>query len=126
MLAPANNILLAENSDLPIGMTLVAAYDESVYNLQTKEKCCGIWDEVVTQIDAYSRRTRYDNTLQQDYIVEETTGNNEMNKHEMRRLSYSPLDQVIHKIKVRFSHQNTKLHAAVSALQPENINFLDK
>ena len=48
-----------------------------------------------------------------------------MNKHEMRRLSYNPLDQVIHKIKVRFSHQNTKLHAAVSALQPENINFLD-
>ena len=26
---------------------------------------------------------------------------------------------------MRFSHQNTKLYAAVSALQPQNSNFLD-
>ena len=26
---------------------------------------------------------------------------------------------------MRFSHQNTKLHAAISALQPENSNFSD-
>ena len=45
----------------------------------------------------------------------------------MRRLFYSTLDQVINEIDVRFSHQNTKLYAALSlsALQPENSNFLD-
>ena len=43
----------------------------------------------------------------------------------MRRLFYSTLDQVINEIDVRFSHQNTTLYAAVSALQPGNRNFLD-
>ena len=76
-------------------------------------------------MDAHSRKTRHDNTLLQDYVVEETTGNNEMNKHKMWRLFYSTLNQVINEIHVRFSHQNTKLYAAVSAFQPENNNFLD-
>ena len=57
--------------------------------------------------------------------MKETTGNNEINKDEMRRLFSSTLDQVINDINVRFSHQNTKLYATVSALQSENINFLD-
>ena len=43
----------------------------------------------------------------------------------MRRLFYSTLDQVIHEIDARFSHQNTKLYAAVSALQPKNSNLLE-
>ena len=48
-----------------------------------------------------------------------------MNEDEMRRLFFSTLDQVINEIDERFSHQNTKLHATVSALQPENINYMD-
>ena len=95
MFAPANSILQAENTDLLIGMTLVAARVENVHNLRTEEKFRDIWDEIVTQIDAHSRRTRHDNTLLQDYVVEEATGNNEMNKEEMQRLFYSTLDQVI-------------------------------
>ena len=43
----------------------------------------------------------------------------------MWRLFYSTLDQLINEIEVCFSHQNTKLHAAASALQPENSNFFD-
>ena len=43
----------------------------------------------------------------------------------MRRLFYSTLDQVISEIDLLFSHQNTKLYAAVSALQLQNSNFLD-
>ena len=88
-------------------------------------KFCDIWDEIVTQIDAHSRRTRRDNRLLLDYVLNETTGNNEMNKDEMRRLFYSTLDRVISEIDVRFSPQNTKLHAAVLALQPENSKFWD-
>ena len=64
-------------------------------------------------------------TLLQDYVVEETAGNNEMTEDEMRRLFYSTLNQIINEIDVRFSHQNSKLYAAVSAFQPENSNFLD-
>ena len=56
---------------------------------------CGVSDEVVTQVDAHLRRTRRDNTLLQDYVVEETIGNKEMNKDEMWRLFFSTLDQVI-------------------------------
>ena len=41
-----------------------------------------------------------------------------MNKDEMRRFFYSTLDQIINEINVSFSHQNPKLHSAVSALQP--------
>ena len=48
-----------------------------------------------------------------------------MNKDEMRKLFYSILDEVINEIDVRFSYQNTKLYAAISALQPENSSFLD-
>ena len=81
-------------------------------------------DEVVTQIDAHSRQTRRDNTLLQGYVVEETTVNNAINKDEMRRLFKSILDQLINEIKLRFSQQNTKLCATVSALQFENSNFL--
>ena len=43
----------------------------------------------------------------------------------MGRLFHSTLDQVINEIDKRFSHQNTKLYAAVSTLQPENSNFLN-
>ena len=125
MFAPANNILQAEINDLLTGMTLVAACVENVHNFRTEDKFCGIWGEVVTQIDAHLRRTRRDNVLLKDNVVEETTGNNEMNKDEMRRLFCSTLDQVINEIDACFIHQNTKLNAAVSALQPENSNFLD-
>ena len=104
-------------------MTLVAAFVDNVYNPRTEKKFCDIRDEVVTQIDAHSRRTRRDNTLLQDYVVEETTGNNKMNQDEMQKLFYSTLDQVINKIDVHFWHENTKLYAAVSALQPEENNF---
>ena len=96
---------------------------KNVDNLGTEENFCDIKDEVVIQIDAHSRRR--DNALLQEYVVEETTGNSEMNKDEMRRLFYSTLNQVISKIDARFSYQNTRLYAAVFALQPENINFLD-
>ena len=48
-----------------------------------------------------------------------------MNKDEMQRLFYSTLDHVINEIDARYNHQNTKLFAAVSALQPENSNFLN-
>ena len=61
----------------------------------------------------------------QDYVVEETTANNEMNEDKTQRLFYSTLDQVINEIHVRFSHLNTKLYVAVSALQPKNSSFLD-
>ena len=84
-----------------------------------------MWDKVVTHIDTHSRRTRLDNTLLQDYAVKETTGNNQINKEEMWRSFYSTLDQIIYEIDLRFFHQNTKLYAAVSALQPENSNLLD-
>ena len=120
MFDPANNILQAENTDFSPGMTLVAVCVENVRNLRTEEKFCDIWNEVVTQIDAHSRRTRRDNALLQDYVVEETTGNNEMNKDDMRRIFYSTLNQVNNDIDVRFSNQNTKLYAA---LQAENSNF---
>ena len=125
MFAPASNVLEVENTYLSTGMTLVATCVESLRNLQTEDKFCDKWDKIVTQIDAHSGRTRRDNTLLQDYVVEETTGNNEMNKDEMRRLFYCILDQVIDDINVRFSHQNTKLHAAVSTLQHENSNFFN-
>ena len=82
MFASANNILQAENIDLSTEMALVAACVENVHNLRTEEKFCDMWDEVITQ-NAHSRRTQRDNTLLQNYAVEETTKNNEMNKHEI-------------------------------------------
>ena len=126
MFAPANNILQVENNctDLSTGMTLVASCVENAYNLGEEKKFCDIWDEVVTQIDTHSRQTRRDSTLLQNYVVEETIGNDKMNEDKMRRLFYSTFDQVIDDIDLRFSRQNTKLYAAVSALQPENSNFL--
>ena len=125
MFAPANNILQAEINDFLTGMTLIAACVENIRNLRTEDKFYDVWNEVVTQIDAHSRRTRRDNVLLKDNVIEETTGNNKMNKDEMRRLFCSTLDQVINEIDACFIHQNTKLSAAVSALQPENSNFLD-
>ena len=79
MFAPANNILPAENNDVSTGMTLVEACFENVDNLRLEENFGDIWDKVVTQIDAHSRRTRRDNTLPQNYVVKKITGNNEMN-----------------------------------------------
>ena len=124
MFAPANNILQTKNTDFSIEMTLFAACVENVYNLRTEEKFVtyGVW--LLLKLMLFSRQTRRDNTLLQNYVVE-TTGNNEMNKDEMRRFFYSTLDQVINEIDASFSHHNTKLYAAVSALQPENSNFLD-
>ena len=78
MFAPANNILQAENIDLSTGMTLVAASVENVDNLRTKEKFCDIRDEVVSLSEAHSRQIQGDNTLLQDYVVEEATKNNEI------------------------------------------------
>ena len=92
MFAPANNILQAENTDISIGITLVAASVENARNLRTEEIFCDIWNEVLTQIDAHLRQTRRGNILLQDYVVEETTDNNEVNKNEMRRILYSTLN----------------------------------
>ena len=125
MFAPTNNILHAENTDLSTGMTLVLSRVENVYNLRTEEKFCDVWDEFVTQIDAHSEQTRRDIRLLRYYVVEETTGNNEMNKDKIRRIFYTTLDKVINETDVRFSHQNTELYADVSALLPEKNNFLD-
>ena len=86
-------------------MTIVAACIENVHNLRSDEKFCDIWDEVVIQIDAHSRQTRRDNTLLQEYVVEETAGNNETNEEELLRLFYSTLDQVTNEVDMRFSHQ---------------------
>ena len=97
-------------------MTLVAAFVEKVHNLRTEEKFCHIWNEVVTQIDTHSRRIRRDNTLLQNYVVEETTGNNEMNKDEIQRLFSRTSNQLINKMEMRFSHQNTKIYTAVFTL----------
>ena len=72
MFAPANNVLQAENTDLLTRMTLV----ENIHNLQTEKNFCDVWDKVVTQIDIHLKQTQHDNTLLQDYVVEETTGNN--------------------------------------------------
>ena len=93
LFAPANNILQAKNTDLSTGMTVVVACAQNVHNLQTEEKFCDTWDEVVTQKNANSRQTRRDNTLLQGYVVEETTESNEMNKDEMRTLLYSSASQ---------------------------------
>ena len=60
----------------------------------------------------------------QDY-VEGTTRAIETNEDEMQRLFYNTLDQVINEIDEHFSHKNTELYAAISALQLENSNFLD-
>ena len=106
-------------------VAIITTCSENVHDRRAKEKFCNIRDVVVTQTDAHSRRTRRDNTLLQDYVVEDTTGNNKMNKSEMRRLFHSTMDQVINVIDVHFSHQNIKLYAAISALQPKNSNFLD-
>ena len=67
--------MLTENTDLSTGMTLVASCVENVHNLRTEDKFCDMWDEIVTQTDAHTRRTRRDNTLLQDYVVEKTTEN---------------------------------------------------
>ena len=37
-------------------------------------------NEVVTEIGAHSRQTSHNITLVQNYVVKETTGNNELNK----------------------------------------------
>ena len=42
-------------------MTLVAACVENFHHLRTEKKFCDVWDEVATQIDVRSKRTRRDN-----------------------------------------------------------------
>ena len=50
---------------------LVAACVENVYNLRIEEKFCDTYDQFVAQFDAHSRQARRDNTLLQDYVVQE-------------------------------------------------------
>ena len=83
-----------------------------------------MWDKVITQIDALQRRIRPANALLQNYVVEETAGNNETNKYEMWRMFYSTLDHVVNEINFPFSQRNSKLCCYLCALT-ENINLLD-
>ena len=95
-----------ENTDLSTGITPVTSCDENVRNLLAEAKYSDIWNEVITQIDAPSKRIRRADALLQNYVVEETTGNNEINEHEMRRSFCSTSDHVVNEMNCCFSQRN--------------------
>jgi len=127
LFSPANKILQAENTDFSTGVMLITSCVESVGNLRTEQEFRTMWDEANSQNDAHlrSRRNRRVNTLLADYVIEEATGNIDVNEEEMRRLFYSLLDHVVSKMDVRFNERNSRLFTAVAALQPEHSNFLN-
>ena len=62
----------------------MTSYAENVCNLCAEQKYGDVWYIVIIQTDAFLRQMRRPNALLQDYIVDETIRNNEMNKHKCR------------------------------------------
>ncbi|KAA0701554.1 hypothetical protein E1301_Tti023537 [Triplophysa tibetana] len=109
-------------------MKLVSSAAECVRNLRSEDEFCILCDTVTastkdTPVSAKWRR-KVNNNLT-EYVVEETTGANIIDKVELRRLYFSALDHILGEIELRFSERNSKFAAALAALDPENETFLD-
>ena len=94
MLAPANKFFGLKILTCHVGVALVVSCVENVLNLGTEQKFCDIWDEVIIHIDRPEYDMLHANVLLQDYVVQETAENNEVNKHEMQRLFCRTMDEV--------------------------------
>ncbi|KAK9967816.1 hypothetical protein ABG768_002182 [Culter alburnus] len=128
LLNPANIILQGEDTDLLTGMKLVSSAAECVRNLRSEDEFCILCDTVTASTKdtpVSAKRRRQVNKNLTEYVVEETTGANIIDKVELRRLYFSALDHILGEIEVRFSERNSKFAAALAALDPENETFLD-
>ncbi|ROI52181.1 Zinc finger MYM-type protein 1 [Anabarilius grahami] len=101
LLNPANVILQGEDTDLLTGMKLVSSAAECVRNLRSEDEFCILCDTVTASTkDApvSAKRRRQVNKNLTEYVVEETTGANIIDKVELRRLYFSALDHILGEI----------------------------
>lgn len=122
-----NKLLQSEDMDLLTGLELVASATKCVSELRCEAKFTELWD-AVTDLDvnsAPSKRQRTVNKNLHQYFVEETTGQKDNDKPELRRLYYSALDTLLGEINHRFGERNTQLAQSLIALNPESDQFLN-
>uniref|UniRef100_A0A671QMD9 DUF4371 domain-containing protein n=1 Tax=Sinocyclocheilus anshuiensis TaxID=1608454 RepID=A0A671QMD9_9TELE len=99
-----------------------------VRNIRSEDEFCILWDTITastTDTPVPAKWSRQVNKNLSEYVVEETTGVNVSDKMELRRLYFSALDHILGEMEARFSERNSKLAAAIAALDPENETFLD-
>ncbi|CAM4655053.1 unnamed protein product [Leuciscus chuanchicus] len=109
-------------------MTIANSAAECVRNLRSEDEFCILCDTVTASTKdtpVSAKRRRQVNKNLSEYVVEETTGANIIDKVELRRLYFSALDHILGEIEVRFSERNSKFAAALAGLDPENETFLD-
>ncbi|KAK0131285.1 hypothetical protein N1851_034018 [Merluccius polli] len=96
------------------------------YGDETHMEVTGLLLEVSDQSPLFiAQLVHKANKLLAECVVEETTGGNTMDKVELSRLYFSVLDRVLVEMERRFSKCNSKLAAALVALDPESDTFLD-
>ncbi|GAA6087426.1 zinc finger MYM-type protein 1-like [Tachysurus ichikawai] len=116
-------MLQEEDTDLLTGMKLISSAAECVCSLRKEDEFCMLWDTVTAKTADTpaipEKRSQQLNKNLSVYVVEETTGVNSNDKTELCRLYFSALDHVLGEMETRFSERNSKVAAALAALDPE-------
>lgn len=128
LLDAPNKQLQAEEMDLLTGVKLVRSATECVRELRCDTVFSELWNAATNNNETSqpNKRRRTMNRNLEQYVVEESVGQNDTNnKTELKRLYFGAIDTVLGEMEVRFSERNGKLITALAALDPEDESFLD-
>lgn len=130
LLDSPNKQLQAKEMDLLNAVKLVHSAIDCVRDLRCDDAFTELWSTATNNNEPIqpSKRRRVMNRNLEEYILEESVGQNDTNnddKSELKRLFFSAINAVLGEMDVRFSERNGKLISALEALDPENKSFLD-
>ncbi|CAM4556543.1 unnamed protein product [Leuciscus chuanchicus] len=130
LLDSPNKQLQAKEMDLLNAVKLVHSAIDCVRDLRCDDAFTELWSTATNNNEPIepSKRRRVMNRNLEEYVLEESVGQNDTNnddKSELKRLFFSAIDAVLGEMDVRFSERNGKLISALEALDPENKSFLD-
>ncbi|KAK0131577.1 hypothetical protein N1851_033753 [Merluccius polli] len=109
LMDPANWMLQAEETDLITAVRLIQSASSCIEDLRSDAEFLKLWADS----DA-------------DYVVSESLGQREVNiQQECKRLFFGIIDSILSEMAARFSERNGKYMAALDALDPASVNFLE-
>ena len=114
LLNPANKILQAEDTDFSTGIALATSVKQYIRDLRAEEEFCTFWDNLTPYVPVVPAKwSQQANKLLAEYVVEETTRSNTLDKVKMRRLYFSVLDHVPGEMEVIFDLGDFSLRPGV-------------
>jgi len=131
LMDPANRMLQAEETDLVTAVALIQSASSCIDDLQSDAEFMKLWADSGAAGDgagapAPPKRQRKATRTLQDYVVSESLGQRKVGiQQECKQLFFGIVDSILSEMAARFSERNGKYMAALDALDPSSVNFLE-